>query len=180
MPINVDLSSKDSGDSAHRLSVLFTWLSGSGKYILLITNIFLFTLYLSRFYIDRKNVLLTREIQELHSKITSNENEALEYGKLQNVALFMNQQNATAVDTSFILNTLNLITPSGIIIKNLSANGTILVIQALSPDPSVFSRFMDFFLKEPRFKQVLLESSVYNEQEGTFLFVLKVEISNEL
>jgi hypothetical protein len=174
MPANVDLNPDKFDVKQSTASSFFVWLSSTGKYILLIANIFLFFLFMYRFSVDRDVVLLTRDIKDLHVSITANENKALEYDDLQSIVQRVVLENEDAIESTFILNLLTVVTPSGIEILSVDAAATQLSISAISKGPESFSRFIDYFLSEPAFKSVSLSNSTYDINDDSFRFVLLV------
>jgi|GEM_PF-4951167 len=177
MPLNIDLLS-NTVEQTPKHGNFFSWLASSGKYILLLANSILFILFIYRFYLDRDRVLLTRDISNLHSKITSYAESALEYDTIQKIVKTVEENKLTSVNATFILEVLKQVTPSGIKINSLNTKSDHLYITAVSLDPQTFSVFMDYFLKESAFSSVNLNSSILNQETGAYTFTLDITVDN--
>lgn len=179
MPTNVDLLPNSGELTNTRHSAFFSWLSGSGKYILLLANSVLFILFIYRFYLDRDRVVLTKDISNLHSQITSLEESALEYDRVQSIVMTVEENKTTSINAKFILEVLKQVTPSGVEVDAISTRSDHLIITAVSYDPQTFSIFMDYFLREDSFLSVSLNSSTLSQETGAYTFTLDIQVDNK-
>lgn len=179
MPTNVDLLPNLGELNNTKHSIFFSWLSGSGKYILLLANSVLFILFIYRFYLDRDRVILTKDISDLHSQITSLEESALEFDRIQLIVKTVQENKINSINAKFILEVLKEVTPSGVEVDAISTKSDHLLITAVSYDPQTFSVFMDYFLRESAFLSVSLTSSTLSQDTGAYTFTLDVHVDNE-
>lgn len=163
MPIQINLTPQDIGTN-----VFIEWLDSRGKYILLVFNIILISFYVYSLHLERQNLLISEEINRNHADIKKLQDKAVSFNNMQQTANYIKEERKKDSDPNFLLNFLSRATPSGIIIKTVSAQEGILDISAVSEDSIIFTSFIDLMVNEPRFKSVILTSSVYSESNDNF------------
>jgi Tfp pilus assembly protein PilN len=155
--ININLIVKEDLGEALSSQIL-SWALTYGRYIIIITQIVVLSVFFLRFKLDRDHTDLKEAVTQKQALLESISDLETEIRKLQGKLLHIEQITSDQTNITKVLRFLQDRTPSNTSFSVLSLTTDKISLQATSGNLKSFSFFLSQFQQDKRFSEITLES----------------------
>ena len=162
------------------LGRVLAWLLSSFRVIVIITEVFVMMVFLSRFWLDAKSADLNDLIKQKQAVLVASADFEKEFrGAQKKLAIF---SELTAVDqlTTNYLNTTSSLVPPEIVLSSYSFTGDNIKIEGISPNERGIAQFVANLEASDEIEEVVItQISTDKETQVLLTFSLKLTLSNK-
>lgn len=166
-----------SGLSTTTTGRVMLWLLSTFRIIVIVTEIFVMTAFISRFYFDSKNSDLTNEIEQKVALLTASKKFEDEFRLTQSKLALFSKYNLFKSSANF-LDSTRISLPVNIFLKSLSYNNGTINISGFSPSEQSIQQLLVNLSSLKEVDRATLLSAV-SDQENPNLINFDIQISSK-
>ncbi|RLC32719.1 hypothetical protein DRH13_01260 [Candidatus Woesebacteria bacterium] len=162
------------------LGRVLAWLLSSFRVIVIITEVFVMMVFLSRFWLDAKSADLNDLIKQKQAVLVASVDFEKEFrGAQKKLDIFSELTGADKLTTDYLNNTSSLVPPE-IILSSYSFAGDDIKVEGISPNERGIAQFVANLEASDEFEEVAI-TRINTDQETQVLltFALKLTLSSK-
>ena len=162
------------------LGRVLAWLLSSFRVIVIITEVFVMMVFLSRFWLDAKSADLNDLIKQRQAVLVASVDFEEEFrGAQKKLGIFSNLTDIDRLTTDHLNNTSSLVPPE-IVLISFSFVGDDIKIEGISPNERGIAQFVANLEANDEFEEVAItQISTDKETQVLLTFALKLTLNNK-
>jgi Tfp pilus assembly protein PilN len=162
------------------LGRVLAWLLSSFRVIVIVTEVFVMMVFLSRFWLDAKSADLNDLIKQRQAVLVASVDFEKEFRGVQKKLSIFSELTAVEQPTTNHLNTTSSLVPPEIILSSLSFVGDDIKIEGISPNERGIAQFVANLDASDEIKEVAItQISTDKETQVLLTFSLKITLSSK-
>lgn len=155
-----------------------SWLLTFGRFIIIVTELIVFAVFISRFYLDTRLTELTDQIVQKETILQSLENNEKAARNLQ-IRLSHIKNLQTATSPNDVLKLVSSLTPQSVSLVSFAIDKDLMTITASTNSNNGFSLFVNNLRLSEKFSDVTLGTIEKDESLGAISFALTANLVKE-
>lgn len=158
------------------LGRVFAWLLSSFRVIVIVTEVFVMMVFLSRFWLDAKSADLNDLIKQRQAVLAASVDFEKEFrGAQKKLDIFSKLTSADKLTTDHLNNTSSLVPPE-IILSSFSFTGNDIKIEGISPNERGIAQFIANLEANDEFEEIVI-TQISSDQETQVLLTFSLRLA---